>query len=127
MLETLTYLLYLSVSVTLTIWVANTLHSNGRIFLLDAFHGNQDMADSVNQLLKVGFYLVNIGFVALFLNVGNPPETFAGMIKSLASQLGVVMLVLGGMHFFNMRNIAGMRSKALHKEAARGPDRLGRY
>ena len=58
-----TYLVYLTVSVALTMWVARTLHRNGRIFLVDAFHGNEGLADSVNHLLVVGFYLVNIGFV----------------------------------------------------------------
>ena len=125
MTETLIYLTYLGISLTLTIWVANTLHHNGRIFLLDAFAGNETMADSVNQLLKVGFYLVNIGFVALFLNFRTPPEALPDIIKYLCAQLGVVMLVLGGMHFFNMKNIAGMRSKAIHRQhATRGPDQL---
>ncbi|GGJ45873.1 hypothetical protein [Deinococcus roseus] len=128
MTETVTYLIYLAVSLSLTIWVAGTLHRNGRIFLLDAFNGNEQMADSVNQLLKVGFYLVNIGFVALFLNFRTPPEALPDTIKYLSAQLGVVMLVLGGMHFFNMKNIAGMRSRALHRQQAnRGPDQLPQF
>ena len=60
-----TYLAYLGISVALTIWVARTLHKNGRIFLVDNFLGNESLADSVNHLLVVGFYLVNIGFVTL--------------------------------------------------------------
>ena len=61
------YVIYLVVSVVLTIWVARTLFKNGRIFLVDAFHGNEKMADSVNHLLVVGFYLINIGYVTLAL------------------------------------------------------------
>ena len=59
-----TYLIYLALSIALTIWVARTLHKNGRVFLVDVFHGNETLADSVNHLLVVGFYLVNIGFVS---------------------------------------------------------------
>src|SRR5205085_6490253 len=66
-----TYLAYLGISVALTIWVARTLHKNGRIFLVDSFLGNDALADSVNHLLVVGFYLVNIGFVALALKHGD--------------------------------------------------------
>src|SRR6476660_1665021 len=58
-----TYLLYLPISVAMTIWVARTLHKNGRIFLVDNFQGNEPLADSVDHLLVVGFYLVNVGFV----------------------------------------------------------------
>ena len=50
-----TYLAYLAISVALTVWVARTLHKNGRIFLVDSFHGNEKLADSINHLLVVGF------------------------------------------------------------------------
>src|SRR5437879_12610894 len=57
------YVTYLALTLAVTIWVARTLHSNGRVFLVDAFHGNTDLADSVNHLLVVGFYLINVGYV----------------------------------------------------------------
>jgi hypothetical protein len=62
-----TYFAYVVISLAVTIWVARTLHKNGRIFLIDAFHSNIELADSVNHLLLVGFYLVNIGYVTLAL------------------------------------------------------------
>src|SRR6185295_15719152 len=65
-----TYLIYLAISVALTIWVARTLHKNGRVFLVDVFHGNDALADSVNHLLVVGFYLINFGYVTLALKLG---------------------------------------------------------
>jgi len=55
-----TYLAYLGISIALTVWVARTLHKNGRIFLVDCFHGNTELADSVNHLLVVGFCLINV-------------------------------------------------------------------
>ena len=66
---TISYSLYLLIAIPVTIWVAKTLHRNGRVFLVDCFHGNAEMADSVNHLLVVGFYLINIGFVTLFLKI----------------------------------------------------------
>ena len=119
MLEISSYIAYLGISLAVTVWVGRTLFGNGRIFLLDAFSGNAQMADSVNQLLRVGFYLLNFGFIALFLNTGSVPRTVGELVKQLSWQLGVVMLVLGAIHLFNMKNIAGMRSRALHKQAPR--------
>ena len=63
------YAVYSLVSVALTIWVAKTLHKNGRVFLLEAFRGDEERADAVNHLLVVGFYLINIGH--LFSPKGN--------------------------------------------------------
>jgi hypothetical protein len=71
-----TYLLYLMISVALTIWVARTLHKRGGIFLVDAFHGNAELADSVNHLLVVGFYLINIGFVSIALKTDGRVRLF---------------------------------------------------
>lgn len=111
------YGVYLLITVILTIWVAQTLHSNGRIFLVDAFRGNVPMANAVNHLLRVGFYLINLGFVALFLRTGTKPETMVAAVEYIASKIGVVMLVLGAMHFFNMFNIARMRRRAKAHDA----------
>jgi hypothetical protein len=105
------YIVYTMASIGLTVWVANTLHKNGRVFLIEAFRGDEERADAVNHLLKVGFYLINVGFVLLFLKMGTRPEGFVGAIEYCATKLGFVTLVLGGMHFFNMYNFDKMRKK----------------
>ena len=112
----LAYLLYLPASVFLTMWVARTLHRNGRVFLVQAFHGNEAMADSVNHLLVVGFYLINLGFISFALRYGTKPNDLQEMIEFLSMKLGVVMLVLGAMHFFNMFNFDKMRKKGARTE-----------
>jgi hypothetical protein len=109
-----TYLGYLSISIWLTVWVARTLHKNGRIFLVDAFGGNEPLADSVNHLLVVGFYLINIGYVTLALRESEAPADLRGALEVLSAKLGIVMLVLGGMHFFNLFVFSKMRKRALN-------------
>jgi hypothetical protein len=106
------YLTYVVISLGLTIWVARTLHRNGRVFLVDAFHGNEHMADSVNHLLVVGFYLINVGYIALALKYGEKPTDVQGAVEFLSTKVGLVLVVLGGMHFFNMFNFDKMRRKA---------------
>lgn len=108
----ITYTLYLIIAVTMTIWVARTLHKNGRIFLVDCFRGNTDLADSVNHLLVVGFYLINIGFVSLYLKTTEEIAGARGIFEMLSGKMGVVLLVLGGMHFFNLYVFTKMRRRA---------------
>ena len=96
-----TYLGYAAVSVALTVWVGRTLHKNGRRFLVDTFE-DESLADSVNHLLVVGFYLVNFGFVALALKMADPLDTSRGAIEALSGKIGTVSLVLGAMHLFNV-------------------------
>src|SRR5262247_2439366 len=97
-----TYAAYLTISLALTIWVARTLHKNGRIFLVDSFLGNEPLADSVNHLLVVGFYLINIGFVTLALKYGEKAVDAQSGLEILSSKVGLVLVVLGVMHFFNL-------------------------
>lgn len=110
------YAAYLFVSVLLTVWVARTLHRNGRIFLIDAFHGDEPRADAVNHLLVVGFYLINIGYVTLALKYGEKPNDLTQAVEFLSTKIGLVLVVLGVMHFFNMFNFDKMRRKARQVE-----------
>jgi hypothetical protein len=107
------YFTYLAMSVLVTIWVAKTLHANGRAFLVDAFHGNEELADSVNHLLVVGFYLINIGYVSLALRYGSKPHDLQTAIEFFSTKFGWVLLVLGAMHFLNLRIFSSMRRRAL--------------
>jgi len=104
-----TYLLYLAVSVPVALWVGWTLHRSGRTFLLEIFQGKEDLADSVNHLLVVGYYLVSIGFVTLSLQYGGEPDNVVGAIKSLSTKVGVVLFVLGGCHFLNLLLLSRLR------------------
>jgi hypothetical protein len=106
------YLCYLAISIGITVWVAHTLHKNGRVFLLDAFHGNADLADSVNHLLVVGFYLINVGYIALALKTTESMATLREAIELESVKIGIVLLILGAMHFFNIFVFARMRHRA---------------
>src|ERR1051326_693633 len=120
-----TYLIYLAISIALTIWVARTLHKNGRVFLVDVFHGNEALADSVNHLLVVGFYLINFGYVSLALKLGYVINNAQEGIEALSVKIGMVLIVLGGMHFFNLFVFSRMRrrsSNRSHHQPPVGPD-----
>lgn len=108
----LNYLLYLIISIAMTVWVGRTLFKNGRIFLVDAFSNNEKLADSVNHLLIVGFYLINFGYVSLKLRSETIPQTPIELIEGLSVKIGVNLLVLGGMHFFNIFLFSRMKKKA---------------
>ncbi len=112
-----TYVGYLVLSVGLTIWVARTLSKNGRVFLVDSFGGNAELADSVNHLLVVGFYLINIGYVTLALKYGVRPTDVATSIETLSTKVGLVLLVLGVMHFFNLFLFTKVRRRATLRSA----------
>jgi hypothetical protein len=112
-LTVVTYVIYLVISVALTIWVARTLSQSGKVFLADVMHGNGKLADAVNHLLVVGFYLVNLGFVALYLKSAGVVEDSRGLFEELSVKIGVVLLVLGGMHLANVYVLNKIRRRGV--------------
>ncbi|MCX5584926.1 hypothetical protein ACFV0H_37180 [Streptomyces erythrochromogenes] len=112
-LTVVTYVIYLLISIGLTVWVARTLSRNGRVFIGDVLHGNEKLADAVNQLLVVGFYLVNIGFVTLYLRSNEEIDTARALFEALSVKLGVVLLVLGVMHLGNVWVLNKMRRRGI--------------
>jgi hypothetical protein len=107
-----TYVAYLLVTVPLTIWVAMTLSRNGQVFLEDVFDDNPALAGAVNKLLVVGFYLLNLGFVLLYLRSDDRVIGLSQMLESLSGRVGVVMLVLGAVHFLNMYVFNAIRRRS---------------
>lgn len=112
----ITYSLYLVISICLTIWVAKTLFNNGKIFLYDIFHGNKELADSVNQLLLVGFYLINIGYAVYTLQITVSINNAKEIIENLSLKIGLIILILGCMHFMNLYIFFNLRKRALNEQ-----------
>lgn len=111
----LVYAVYAVVAVGLTVWLARTLFKNGAVYLRDVFKQQPELAEAVNRLLVVGFYLFNLGYACLLLRADPVPTTTAA-IETLASKLGALLLSLGAMHFFNMYLFHRMRRRALIAE-----------
>ena len=108
----ITYAFYLIITISLTIWVARTLFKNGKVFLVDIFHGNRELADSVNNLLLVGFYLINIGYAVYTLQVNSSIRNVQEVIENLSVKVGLIILILGAMHFFNLYIFFTLRKRA---------------
>ncbi len=115
----ITYMLYLALTISITIWVARTLFRNGKVFLIDIFHGNKELADSVNNLLLVGFYLVNLGYAIYTLQVTSNITNAQEVIEKLSIKLGLIILILGGMHFFNLYIFFTLRKRAMMEKRFR--------
>ena len=109
MTMTINHLIYLSLSILVTVLVGRTLYKSGRLFLIDIFAGNTGMADAINHLLLVGFYLTNVALVSLALRFGETAFSVEQSIERLSTKIGLVLLALGGMHFFNLIVLCAIR------------------
>ena len=97
-----TYAVYLAITLTVTVWVGRSLFRGGRVFLVEIFAGDTTLADAINRLLLVGYYLVNTAFLTLALKTASRANSVVESIELLGDKVGLVLLVLGGMHFLNL-------------------------
>ena len=109
----LQHLTYLALSLGTTAWVGRTLYRNGAAFLADTFLGKELLADSVNRLLLVGFYLINGGWVVRTIKGAMVPDGPSQVIENVAASFGTVLLILGVMHFGNLYVLTRMRRRAI--------------
>ena len=96
------YLIYLPVIIVLTWYVAHTLFKNSKVFMLDIFGGKEQIAYSTNTLFETGFYLLNLGFASLIMEVSFQIESSRNLLEILSSKVGGFAIYLGIMLFFNL-------------------------
>ncbi|WP_334627477.1 hypothetical protein [Micromonospora sp. CPCC 205539] len=114
------YLVYLAVSIGLTIWVARALSRNGLVFLEEVF-ADERLARAVNSLLVVGFYLLNLGYVTVAMKHPDPVGSTSEAMEELSLKIGLVLLVLGALHFFNVFALGRYRRGRLRQFATHPP------
>jgi hypothetical protein len=110
-----TYAFYLLLVIPITVWVGRTLFRNGRIFLVDIFHGNAELADSVNKLLLIGFYLLNIGYAVMLLRVTDVVKSPQEVFEVLSYKVGGILLLLGLVHLTNLYILFKLRKRTLNE------------
>lgn len=109
------YSIYLPVALFLTYYVSKTLFKNGKIFMLDIFKGREDIAEATNKLFETGFYLLNIGFALMILQLNIYENTYQELVERLSYKIGGFSIYLGIMLFFNLYFF--FRGKRKAKEA----------
>jgi hypothetical protein len=81
------------------------------VFLVDAFGGDEKLADSVNHLLVTGFCLISAGFVTWVLRTGERVDQVRYAVELVSEKAGFALLVLGAMHFFNLYVFSRIRRR----------------
>lgn len=93
---------YVAIAIGLTIWLARALSHHGEVFLHSVFKDNPALVHAVNQLLVIGFYLVNLGWAFLLARGGSTVTTTTDAVALLVDKLGILLLALGGAHLVNL-------------------------
>lgn len=104
-LNILSYLVFFPAMLAIAVWTARLCHRHGRVWMMRIFDGDAAYVDAVNQVLLVGCYTVNVGYVALVLAQWEPVLSWPQMIGILAHRIGIILLSLAGLHYTNITTL----------------------
>jgi hypothetical protein len=105
--DTAQYVVMLVLSIGLTFMVGRILLVSGQPFLDEVF-ADRGVAESVNRLLVVLFHLLTLGVLALISTVGIDA---GGVLQTMVTKLGVVLLILGIAYGVSMLVLLGVRDR----------------
>jgi len=96
------YAVYLPIALFLTYYVSKTLFNNSKVYMLDIFKGREEIAFATNKLFETGFYLLNIGFALMILQMNLYNDSYQLLIEKLSYKIGAFSIYLGLMLFINL-------------------------
>jgi hypothetical protein len=94
------------------------LFKNAKVFMLDIFHGREDISNATNHLFQVGFYLLNIGYALLIMRISYDLADSRNLMEELSSKLGGFSIYLGITLFFNLFLFFRGKKKAKENQAS---------
>ncbi len=111
------YIIYIAITFFIIVNVGMVFYKNGRVFILNLFHGDDDTTDRINKLLLVGYYLLNLGYTLLSITTWTKVGDTSELVSQLSYRLGILIMLLGIMHYFNMavlHFLSHSKSKLFH-------------
>jgi len=109
------YAVYLPIALALTFYVSRTLFKNSKVYMMDIFKGREEIAVSTNKLFETGFYLLNLGWALMILEINLSENNYQNLIEELSYKIGGFSIYLGVMLFLNL--FFFFRGKRKAKEA----------
>ncbi len=98
----LTYIFYILLSSSIVIYVGNVCYKNGGIYILNYFPKEVKFGNGVNKLLRIAYYLMNIGLVIWSLQTLRNIYTWVEVIIEISSRLSYILLIIASLHFINI-------------------------
>lgn len=118
-LNLFSYGLFFPAMVFIAYRVAWLCHRNGAIWLMRIFN-EEHFVHAVNNILLVGCWVVNIGYVALVVSIWEPITTVPQMLGVLSGRIALILFTLAGLHYMNM-TVLFIWSRIASKKAIGSP------
>jgi uncharacterized membrane protein len=99
------YVIYTVVTYWITVHVGRSIHRHG-IYYIQVVVPDDTLAQGINNLLLLGYYLVNIGYITLQIWHWDTVRNLREVVESVSDKTGRIVLLLAFLHVINMVVIA---------------------
>lgn len=97
-----TYSIYIPIIFFIMIKIGWLFYKHGEIFLLNLFEHNMSLVKSINNILLIGYYLLNLGYAIISIAYWELINSISGIINTLSNHLGIIIIGLAVLHYNNV-------------------------
>lgn len=101
-LNIIAYLIYFSITGIIIVKVGRICYNNGNIFVSQLIPNHEDLCHKINQVLLVGYYLLNIGYCAMTIISWEKIENITQLIEVITSKSAFIIIAIAVMHYINI-------------------------
>jgi hypothetical protein len=96
------YFIYLIITIFIIIRVGKSCYKNGNVFVSELIPNHEDLCQRINQMLLLGYYLLNIGYCAMTLISWETIATTNQLIEVIATKTSIIIFIISGLHYINI-------------------------
>jgi len=96
------YLIYLSITIFIILKVGKICYKNGNIYVAELIPNHADICQKINQVLLLGYYLLNIGYCAMTLISWQKITSSPQLIETIGIKSAIIIFIISLLHYFNI-------------------------
>ena len=96
------YAIYLLMTGIIIVRVGRICYNNGNVFISALIPNHEDLCHKTNQILLVGYYLLNLGYCAMTLISWKKIMSVDELIEVIALKSAVIIGTIAIMHYLNI-------------------------
>lgn len=105
------YFIYLIITTFIILKVGKVCYKNGNIFVSELIPNHLDLCQKINQILLLGYYLLNIGYCSMTLISWEKILSASQLIEAIAIKTAIIVFIISALHYTNIIII----TKYIHK------------
>lgn len=96
------YVIYLLITTFIIINVGKICYRNGNIYVAQLIPEHEDLCQKTNQVLLIGYYLLNLGYCAMTLISWDKIISYSQLVEVISIKTATIICIIAMLHYFNI-------------------------